>query len=91
MEKLLSFLSSVEDDPKITTAHISLYVVLWKKWRDSGAEGPLSFFRSDIEAQCKMGMKRYHSALRELHEYGYIKYEPSNSKKRRNLVYFIMR
>jgi hypothetical protein len=92
MELLLSFLSAVEGDPRISTAHISLYVALWKKWKDSGSGGPLSFFRCDVAGLCKIaGLTTYHRVLRQLHEYGYIKYEPSYNQYKGSLVYFAKR
>lgn len=92
MEPLHSFLSAVEDDPRITTAHISVYVSLWKKWKDSGAAGPLSFFRTELAGLCKISSyNTFHKAIRQLHEYGYIKYVPSYNHFLGSLVYFIDR
>jgi len=90
VEALYFFLSAVESDPRITTAHISVYVSLWKKWKDSGAEGPLSFFRYELAGRCKISSyNTFHRAVRQLHEYGYIRYEPSYNHFRGSLVYFI--
>lgn len=89
MDILHSFLSAIEDDSRITTAHISVYVSLWKKWKDSGAVGPLSFFRSEVEALCKISSyNTFHRAIRQLHEYGYIQYVPSYNHFLGSLVYF---
>ena len=90
MEPLHVFLSAVETDPRITTAHISLYVSLWKKWKDSGTDQPLSIFRQDLMTLCKISSyNTYHRAIRQLHEYGYIKYVPSYNHFLGSLVYFI--
>jgi hypothetical protein len=90
MDELLSFLSAIEEDPRISTAHISLYMALWKKWTDSGSHGPLSFFRCDVIASCKIaGGNTYHKVLRQLNEYGYIKYVPSYNRFQKNLVHFV--
>lgn len=92
MEPLHSFLAAVEDDPRITTAHISVYVSLWKKWKDSGGEGPLSFFRTELAAMCKISSyNTFHKAIRQLHEYGYIRYIPSYNHFLGSLVYFIQK
>ena len=81
---------AMEGDARITTAHISLYVVLWKKWKDSGIEQPLSVFRKDLMELCKISSyKTYHRTIRQLHEYGYIKYVPSYNHFLGSLVYFI--
>lgn len=89
MEPLYSFLAAVEQDPRITTAHISVYVSLWKKWKDNGSQGPLSFFRSDLANLCKISSyNTFHRAIRQLNEYGYIKYVPSYNHFLGSLVYF---
>jgi hypothetical protein len=90
MERLHCFLSSAEDDPRITTAHISVYVSLWKKWKDSGSDGPLSFFRTELAAMCKISScNTFHKVIRQLHEYGYITYVPSYNHFSGSQVYFI--
>lgn len=90
MEPLHSFLSAIEKDPRITTAHISVYVSLWKKWRDNGANGPLSFFRADLTELCKISSyNTYFRVLKQLHEYGYIKYIPSYNHFIGSRVHFI--
>lgn len=87
---LARFLEGIESDPRITTAHISVFVSLWKKWKDSGADGPLSFFRSDIVGLCKISSyNTFHRSIRQLHEYGYIQYIPSYNHFLGSLVYFI--
>jgi hypothetical protein len=90
MEWLLCFLSAIETDPRISTAHITLYVALWKKWMDSGSHGPLSFFRSDLCDLCKMGVNTFHKRLRELHAYGYVEYIPSHSNEKGSRVRLTM-
>ena len=90
MEPLHSFLSAVEQDPRITTAHISVFVSLWKKWKDNGSQGPLSFFRTDLANLCKISSNNtFHRAIRQLHEYGYIKYVPSYNHFLGSLVYLM--
>lgn len=89
MELLLSFLSAIEEDPRINTSHISLYVILWKKWKDSGSSGPLSFFRSDVIDHCKMSVNTFHKSIRQLNEYGYIQYTPSKNYLKGSKVRFI--
>ena len=89
METLQLFLSAVEQDPRISTAHISIYISLWKKWKDSGTAGPLSFFRSELTSLCKVSSyNTFHRTIRQLHEYGYIEYLPSYNHFKGSLVYF---
>jgi hypothetical protein len=90
MDFVYQFLSAIEDDPRITTAHISLYMALWKKWKDSGSGNSVCFYRGELVAVCKLSSYNcYHKKIRELHEYGYIKYVPSYNHFLGSLVWFI--
>lgn len=89
MEILYDFLCKVSEDARISAAHISLYVALWKLWMEKGFEHPLSFFRSDVIAVGKIsGTNTYYRIIRQLHEYGYIKYVPSYNHFLGSLVWF---
>lgn len=91
MDPLHFFLSETEADPRITTAHISLYVSLWKKWKNSGAEQPLYVFRQDVMNLCKISSyNTYHKVIRQLHQYGYIRYIPSYNHFAGSSVYFMV-
>lgn len=90
METLCDFLTAVEADPRINTAHISLYVSLWKKLKDTGTAEPLSFFRQDLMDLCKISsFNTYYKIIRQLHDYGYIKYIPSYNHFQGSKVYFL--
>lgn len=90
MEPLHDFLEAIREDARITTAHISVYVALWKQWIDKDFEHPLSFFRKDLMGVCKISsFNTYHKTIRQLHEYGYINYVPSYNHFLGSLVYFI--
>jgi hypothetical protein len=90
MDELFSFLSVAETDCRISPTHISLYVALWKKWKDSGTRNPLSFFRRDVADLCKIsGSGTFHKALKDLHAYGYIKYLPSYDRFAGSTVEFV--
>lgn len=94
MERLFSFLTHVEHDARLGTVQISLYMALWKKWKDSGCrcDAPLFFFRSELVRVCKISsLNTYHTTLRELHEYGYVRYEPSYNRLVRSSVYFLLK
>ena len=72
------FLDLAQEDTRLGSAHISLYNALWKKWKDKGCEQPLSFCRAELVAVSKLsGYNSYHKTIRQLHEYGYIRYLPS--------------
>ena len=88
-EPLLSFLTQISEDPRIGPSHISLYLALWKKWKEGPEEQFVSFFRHDLVALSKISSgNTYHKALRQLQEYGYIRYIPSYNHCLGSLVYF---
>jgi hypothetical protein len=88
LELLSTFIQSVKDDPRINPVHISLYVSLVSHWYANGQENPLSVFSREIMPVCKIsGSATYHRSIRELHEYGYIKYVPSYNHFLGSLVY----
>jgi hypothetical protein len=88
-ELVSDFIENIKDDPRINTAHISLYVSLVNQWYENGRESPLSIFSKEIMPICKIsGAATYHRSIRQLHEYGYIKYVPSYNHLLGSLVYF---
>lgn len=89
MRLVSDFIENIKDDPRINTAHISLYVSLVSQWMANGKENPLSVFSKEIMPICKItGPATYHRSIRQLHEYGYIRYIPSYNHFLGSLVYF---
>ncbi|MEP7374609.1 MAG: hypothetical protein ABI675_14540 [Chitinophagaceae bacterium] len=75
---LTGFLAAAAEDPRISTAHISLYVSLWKLWKDRSAVAPLYVYSHEVMAICKISSySTYHKTIRQLQQYGFILYEPS--------------
>lgn len=90
VQLLSAFLETVKEDPRIGTAHISLYVSLIGLWWEKSFERPLSVFSYEIMPRCKIaGTATYHRNIKELHDYGYIKYIPSYNHFQGSLVYFV--
>ena len=78
MQRLIDFFNCIEQDVRITTAHISLYTSLWKLWKDRGEKETLCIFSREVMGICKISSySTYHKTIRQLHEFGYIHYEPS--------------
>ncbi|WP_301928359.1 hypothetical protein [Ferruginibacter sp.] len=87
-DPIINFIESVKQDSRINSTHISLYVSLVHQWMAKGKTNPLSVYRQDIMSLCKIsGTATYHKSIRELHEYGYIKYVPSFNHFLGSLVY----
>ena len=86
---LLDFLEAAEPDPRIATAHISLFISLWKKWKELESGQYLVFFSFEIMPACKISSSStFHKVIKQLDEYGYIKYLPSFNHFRGSRVEF---
>lgn len=90
MQPLEDFFSAIADDPRINTTHISLYMALLKLWGEKGFQNPVNVFSHEVMTLCKVsGVATYHKKIRELHNYGYIKYVPSFYRCSRSCVFMI--
>lgn len=68
----------LSEDKRISAIHISLYMALFMIWNDCGFETELSINRNDVMKLSKIGSANtYTASLKELHELGYINYNPS--------------
>jgi len=85
---LIRFMMAAKDDPRIGVTHIGLYAALLTIWHSRGKESPMSVFSHDVMPYCKLfGPATYHRNIRQLAEYGYIKYVPSNNHFLGSLFY----
>jgi hypothetical protein len=78
LEHLKSFLNAVSKDPRIGATHVSIYMSLFHCWLENDCQDPILVNRRGIMANAKIsGVATYHKCIRDLHEYGYIRYESS--------------
>lgn len=86
---LSAFFEAIEKDFRISTTHIAIYVALLQYRIDKGCINPIQVFRQEITSIAKVSSPHtYHKCVRELSEYGYIKYEPSFRKTKGSKIYF---
>lgn len=79
MEQLIHFLHMAESDQRIGTTHISLYLSLFSLLHANEGRDPVSFSRPELMKTAKIaGRSTYHKCMKDLHDYGYIKYIPSH-------------
>ncbi len=68
------------DDTRTSPFHLSLYMALFHKWNNAKFRNPISVARDDLMYLSKIGSTNtYTKCLKELDEWGYIKYSPSHS------------
>ena len=88
VQQFLDFIETIEDDPRIGIAHISLYQVLLYEYIKGSFQIPIHVDRDRVMRKAKMGRKTYNKRLKELKEYGYIDYKPSSNPLQKSQVYF---
>jgi hypothetical protein len=75
---IASFMEEVQEDPRISPVHISLYLAIVQRWAAQGGDGPVSFKARLLMPVAKIGGRAlFCRTIRQLHEYGYLRYEPS--------------
>lgn len=85
---LTEFYEAIEDDVRISTTHISLYMALLQQWNLSGGINPVTIVRSNIMKAAKINARyTYNKCMNNLQEFGYITYLPSSNPFSSSTVY----
>lgn len=84
---LADFFKAIEDDPRINSRHVSLYASIFYFWINKKCKSPLELFSREVMGLCKISASStYHKTIRELHEFGYIRYVPSFDHNKKSLI-----
>ncbi len=87
---LSGFFARVAGEDRLNPTHISLYMGLFQYWNLNRFVNPISISRSDMMSVSKICSKAtYHKVMKDLHELGFIKYEPSYNPFRGSAVTLI--
>jgi len=90
IKHLTGFFDLVVKDERLNPTHISLYIALFQYWNVNRFQNPISISRSEIMKISKISAKgTYHKCMKELHDYGYIRYNPSYNPFRGSLVHLV--
>ena len=77
---LTRFYKAIEDDARIGTSHISLFMALIQQWDKNGGTNPFPIVRDRIMKAAKInGRNTYNKCMKNLHDFGYITYSPSSN------------
>ena len=88
LQPLSNFFEAIRKDPRISITHIGIYAALLQCWKENEYINPIEVFSYDIMRIAKISASAtYHKCIRSLHEFGYIKYEPSFKKNRGSRIY----
>ncbi|PQV62175.1 hypothetical protein CLV53_101450 [Sediminibacterium magnilacihabitans] len=75
---LTHFYNAIANDARIGTAHISLYIALFQQWNLNKGENPILIERNHMMKAAKINSRHtYNQCMNNLHEFGYIIYEPA--------------
>ena len=85
---LSGFYKAIEDDLRIGTTHISLYMALLQQWNLAGGRNPLSIERVVITKAAKINARyAYNKCMNNLQEFGYLAYFPSSNQFSNSKIY----
>jgi len=89
LSPLSHFFTAIENDYRISITHIGIYAALLQFRVAKGFINPIQVFSFEIMHIAKISAPyTYHKCIRELSEYGYIRYEPSFKKNQGSRIYF---
>ena len=84
------FFSNIEKDQRITLPHIGLYAALLYVRILRGLINPIHVYSREVMEIAKLyAPSTYHRYIKQLDEYGYIRYEPSFKKNQASKIYFL--
>lgn len=84
------FFAAIASDPRISVTHIGVYAALLQFWKEHEYVNPVQAFSREIMPIAKISAKRtYHKTIRELSEYGYVKYQPSFKRNKGSRVFLL--
>lgn len=88
-KEINSFFSAIKEDNRISPVHISLFMAIMQHRSSNNDEKiVVCVFSKDLMRLAKIsGVATYHRSIKELHEYGYIKYEPSYNHSIGSLIF----
>jgi hypothetical protein len=76
-------------DQRLMATHISLVTALFVKWQRNDFISPFPVTRKELMGYSRIAsVATYHKCIRELDEYGYIRYQPSYDPVKGSLVYW---
>ncbi|WP_281225407.1 hypothetical protein [Flavobacterium aquiphilum] len=90
LKPLSDFFSAIEKDFRIGTTHIAIYAALLEYRVGKGFINPIEVYRYEITSLAKISSPyTYHKCIKDLNDYGYLKYEPSVKKTQGSKIYFL--
>lgn len=87
---IIGFMEVIADDPRISPRHISLFLAILHFYCVQNSTNPVKVFSRELRKQSKISsVRNYYSCMRDLKEFGYIKYVPSFDPSVASSIYLI--
>ena len=91
LQALSFFFSAIENDPRISITHIGIYDAILQYWMEHQFANPMQVYSYQIMPIAKISASNtYHKAVRQLNEYGYIRYLPSFKRNQAKKVFILL-
>lgn len=91
LEPLSLFFERTRNDQRVSSTHIGIYASLLQYRLERGFCNPIDTNSLEIMAIAKISaLKTYYRCVKELSEYGYLRYVPSKKKNRASKIYFVI-
>lgn len=88
LKPMTDFFSAIERDGRISVTHIAVYTALLNFWRRSGYRNPIIAFSYQIMEIAKISAPMtYRKCLKDLSEFGYLRYEPSYKSNKASQIF----
>jgi hypothetical protein len=88
LKPLSNFFIAIASDGRISITHIGVYAALLQYQTENDFANPIKVFSHQITEIAKISRITYSRCVRELSEYGYIKYIPSFKCNQASKIYF---
>ena len=77
------------NDERLLATHISLFTALFVFWQRNDFVSPFAITRKTLMVFSKIAsVATYHKRIKQLDEYGYIRYQPSYHPANGSLIYW---
>ncbi|CAA9197282.1 hypothetical protein FLA105534_01555 [Flavobacterium bizetiae] len=89
-DSLSVFFAATEKDLRIGSIHLGLFAALLRYYSICGFVNPIKAYSYQIMPLAKISARTtYHRHIRELSQYGYIRYEASFKKNKPSCIYLL--
>ena len=83
------FFETIADDPKMSTTHVVIYLALLHQWHLQGSPSSIEVASFEVMRLTKIRKRdTYLKGVKDLAEFGYIKYQPAENEYIKARIWF---